>query len=750
MADVPTKIVDNEKEGIPSQVEEEEETGLLEEEGEDDAGVLQEEDMEDSSSLLSSSAMRLLNLPLDSLASTASSFASVHGILVERRQTDIIKDKSKQTFYFECAPISLLPNAFPKHAYQRAVQVSPIFNQLVDIISQNIKFLQTTLEHVVEVDPFTAKLLELYQEIYHNNNNNNFAQQADRLGLFRSDYMLHNGGKDIKQVELNTISASFGALATRVAALHRHLTTTTKTDLSVQNFLQQNKQVIIQTTTKTDKDKNNIVSQEEKEGTPQRMVDDNVEEGVPENIALEKLALALHLAAQNYQKRFGQLSSSNTSATNYNQEKPVILFVVQPGETNTVDQRLLEFQITQAHGWRVLRHSLTELSTMAKVDPNTGALIIVESQQSSSSSLVTATTDGTTDTTTTTTVQSESPQSSSSSQPPSPQEHTVAVVYYRAGYAPTDYFGDKEWEARKLLEQSVATKSPNLGYHLVGTKKVQQALARPGVLESLLENQTLTNTVSLSSSSFDDEEEKTITTTTTPDKDSTTSTTTTMTTPQAVKLLRSVFAGLYTLGQDMVEEDYAAVSAILQDGKDANYVLKPQREGGGYNFYGKQMEERLRLHVTYNHNKNKKDEEDEDVDDNAVVMNKKNALQSPSSSLLPKVDHSVLGEFILMERLFPPEQRAVLLRSGQVEGSGPSISELGCFGTILVTPTSSQQQQQQQPQPTGGTTTTTSSTSTGQVLHNEYAGFLMRTKFSHVDEGGVAAGFATLSSPYLV
>ena len=747
MADVPTKIVDNEKEGIPSQVEEEEETGLLEEEGEDDAGVLQEEDMEDPSSLLSSSAMRLLNLPLDSLASTASSFASVHGILVERRQTDIIKDKSKQTFYFECAPISLLPNASPKHAYQRAVQVSPIFNQLVDIISQNIKFLQTTLEHVVEVDPFTAKLLELYQEIYHNNNNNNnFAQQADRLGLFRSDYMLHNGGKDIKQVELNTISASFGALATRVAALHRHLTTTTKTDLSVQNFLQQNKQVIIQTTTKTNKDddeKNNTVSQEEEEeGTPQRLVDDNVEEGVPENIALEKLALALHLAAQNYQKRFGQLSSSNTSATNYNQEKPVILFVVQPGETNTVDQRLLEFQITQAHGWRVLRHSLTELSTMAKVDPNTGALIIVESQQSSSSS-VTATTDGTTDTTTT--VQS------SSSQPPSPQEHTVAVVYYRAGYAPTDYFGDKEWEARKLLEQSVATKSPNLGYHLVGTKKVQQALARPGVLESLLENQTLTNTVSLSSSSFDDEEEKTITTTTTPDKDSSTSTsTTTMTTPQAVKLLRSVFAGLYTLGQDMVEEDYAAVSAILQDGKDANYVLKPQREGGGYNFYGKQMEERLRLHVTYNNNKNKKDEEDDDVDDNAVVMNKKNTLQQPSSPLLPKVDHSVLGEFILMERLFPPEQRAVLLRSGQVEGSGPSISELGCFGTILVTPTSSSQQQ---PQPTGGTTTGTTSTTTpttGQVLHNEYAGFLMRTKFSHVDEGGVAAGFATLSSPYLV
>jgi glutathione synthase len=38
----------------------------------------------------------------------------------------------------------------------------------------------------------------------------------------------------------------------------------------------------------------------------------------------------------------------------------------------------------------------------------------------------------------------------------------------------------------------------------------------------------------------------------------------------------------------------------------------------------------------------------------------------------------------------------------------------------------------------------------GETLHNEYAGFLLRTKFEHVDEGGVASGFATLSSPFLL
>ena len=551
-----------------------------------------------------------MELPLDSLAATASSFASVSGILVERRQTDHSNEhdddssknnKKQSTSYFECAPISLLPNAFPKSAFVQAQTVAPWFNILVEQTSHNLDFLERTLQPVLEADPFTAQLLKLYKQIYFNDNdndNNKFARQADRLGLFRSDYMLHPSAGGLKQVELNTIAASFGALSTRVAALHRHLTTTSATDEAVQTFLQHNKQAVLKHTGTTT--------------TTTASAD-----GVPENPALERLAHALHVAAQQFETRFQPL------------QKPIVLFVVQPGETNTVDQRLLEFQLTQAHGWTVVRKSLSELAQIAKVDSETGLLTLVETNNNNSKTT----------------------------------SQTVAVVYYRAGYAPTDYFGESEWKARTILEQSVATKSPSLGYHLVGTKKVQQALARPGVLESLLQP----------------------TATVTADQ----------ITNEAIPALRAVFAGLYTLGPDMVEDDYRAVQDILVHGQDSKYVLKPQREGGGYNFYGKQMEERLRLHIT--------------------------DLDKPS----PTVDHSVLGEFILMERLFPPEQRAVLLRSGQVEGSGPSISELGCFGTIVTS-------------------------HDGTVVHNEYAGFLLRTKFSHVDEGGVAAGFATLSSPYLV
>jgi hypothetical protein len=50
-------------------------------------------------------------------------------------------------------------------------------------------------------------------------------QQPLHLGLFRSDYMLHQPILDdsisLKQVEFNTIASSFGGLSPRVAGMHR-------------------------------------------------------------------------------------------------------------------------------------------------------------------------------------------------------------------------------------------------------------------------------------------------------------------------------------------------------------------------------------------------------------------------------------------------------------------------------------------------------------------------------------------------
>ncbi|KAI8026447.1 DNA topoisomerase 1 beta [Camellia lanceoleosa] len=44
----------------------------------------------------------------------------------------------------------------------------------------------------------------------------------------------------------------------------------------------------------------------------------------------------------------------------------------------------------------------------------------------------------------------------------------------------------EEWKARLLMEQSSAVKCPSISYHLAGTKKIQQELAKPNVLERIL------------------------------------------------------------------------------------------------------------------------------------------------------------------------------------------------------------------------------------------------------------------------
>jgi glutathione synthetase len=575
-------------------------------------------------SIHSSHALAIRPPLLDQLTSHAVSYASAHGLQVASKQqqltvqpdddndtddnddNDTDKPKTNPIQTYECAPISLLPNAYPRSAFVTAQILARPFNLLVERLSQDGDFLVSTLKDVG--DPFTAKLLMLYQDIYmHDTHNNaasngevqkNHAQLADRLGIQRSDYMLNDMRQTtpwdpyrLQQVELNTIAASFAALAVQVAALHRHVVSRFGSS-GVDDFLLANKKAILG-------DDGTVIVKGD---------------GVPFNPALTCIPEAMDSAFQRYQERHCE-----TSAGNDNKKDPnlVMLFIVQDGETNTVDQRMLEFRLWQNHRIPVMRLTLTAAHEQLALNEETGALTIAADD-----------------------------------------DKEVAVVYFRAGYAPTDYMdGDDgvEWQARELMERSRATKCPSLGYHLAGTKKIQQALARPGILERFIS-----------------------------DKDD-------------GKLMRSAFAGLYSLGDDAGPDDLEAVRQVVDEGQEGKFVLKPQREGGGYNFYGERLLEKLRQNI----------HRGGEGDDTKIELQQE------------------LSEFILMERLFPPQQDAILLRSGRVEGQGKSISELGCFGTILVAGDDQD------------------------VVSNKYAGFLLRTKFENVDEGGVASGFATLSSPYL-
>nr|ABA95032.1 glutathione synthetase family protein, expressed [Oryza sativa Japonica Group] len=208
---------------------------------------------------------------------------------------------------------------------------------------------------------------------------------------------------------------------------------------------------------------------------------------------------------------------------------------------------------------------------------------------------------------------------------------TVSVVYFRAGYSPNDYPSEAEWRARLLMEQSSAIKCPSISYHLVGTKKIQQELAKPNILERFLNNK------------------------------------------EDIAKLRKCFAGLWSLDNEEI------VKTAIE--KPDLFVLKPQREGGGNNIYGYDLRETL--------------------------------------VRLQKEQGEALAAYILMQRIFPRASLTHLVQGG-VCFEDLTISELGIFGAYLR--------------------------NKDKVVLNNQCGYLMRTKVSSSNEGGVAAGFAVLDS----
>ncbi|KAH8673853.1 hypothetical protein BX600DRAFT_218664 [Xylariales sp. PMI_506] len=117
------------------------------------------------------------------------------------------------------------------------------------------------------------------------------------------------------------------------------------------------------------------------------------------------------------------------------------------------------------------------------------------------------------------------------------------------------------------------------------------------------------------------------------------------------------------------------------------YVLKPQREGGGNNIY-----------------------------------------RSAIPPFLRSIPEAHWGAYILMELITPPPVSNTILRNGTLEQGGV-ICELGIYGTCLWDQTERQAKG---------------------ILHNENAGYLLRTKGDKSEEGGVAAGFGSMDSVALV
>ncbi|XP_057340725.1 glutathione synthetase-like [Microplitis mediator] len=187
----------------------------------------------------------------------------------------------------------------------------------------------------------------------------------------------------------------------------------------------------------------------------------------------------------------------------YNDPRAIILFVVEEFSTNICDQRGHEFEIKRRNpDVKVVRRTLKQLTSEAKLGSKK-ELILNDSA-------------------------------------------VVAVVYYRYGYSP-EHYTEQEWKVRLLIERSLAIKSPSIQYHLAGTKKVQQALAKSGVVEKFLEDE------------------------------------------KNVECVRKIFTGLYSL--DFDEDGNRAFEMAVNNPE--RFVLKPQREGGGNNIYGSDIKKFL-------------------------------------------------------------------------------------------------------------------------------------------------------------
>lgn len=450
------------------------------------------------------------------------------------------------------APVTLFPTPFPKDLFERAVEVQKSFNLLyANIVANHKDWLLSTIKDLAVFDKdFTGKLLETYEQAVAAGEGK--VAQPLSLGLFRLDYMLNESDHSIKQIEFNTVSVSFGGLSLKIGQAH--------------NFL-------------------NSVGAYDDDYSGRYYAKGEI----PVSDLVRQLADGLAQGNLSYHKT---INGGTTDSTN-----SVVLFVVQQGERNCFDQRLVEYALLENHGIKSYRLPLELINSHTTI--NSGKLYIKESMDE------------------------------------------ISVVYYRSGYSPSDYESDPEttWAARLHLETSKAIKCPSVLTQLLGAKKIQQLLTQPETLVKIL-----------------------------PDADE-----------AELGRLVSTFVKIYPMDDSEAGQKARQLALESPD----NFVLKPQREGGGNNIYKAQI-----------------------------------------PAFLRSLPESEWGAYVLMELIHPPTHKNKLLRDGKVYNE-EIISELGIFGVTLFDENG------------------------GEPILNENAGFLLRSKFSSSDEGGVAAGFGCVDNIYV-
>ncbi|XP_064539765.1 glutathione synthetase isoform X1 [Drosophila montana] len=432
-----------------------------------------------------------IKLPLDrdelvEVTSKAKDYAIMHGAAM-RSKTSFSPDS------LNFAPFVLVPSSFPRKEFEKAIALQPIINRLMHNVAHDEEFITTTLAETIKVDEFTANLFNIYRKVLAHG----FTQRIS-LGMLRSDLMLESrcpelsplldssaGGGDDDDVDAD-VEEQEQRRANDAKAKTKAKGKSAKVGGRTSSAYCCWKQVEI----------NTIASGFGHLGPASKTIQSFVlrELGhaeklqrMPKNDALACLCIGMVRAWDIYAK-----------------PQAVILFIIEDVSYNICDQRFHEFYIRENYPHiKVLRRTLTEVHREGKLGQHKELLL------------------GSTE---------------------------VAVIYFRAGYEPAHYPSQGEWDARYLMETSLAIKCPSIQYHLAGTKKVQQALAQPSVLERFIND------------------------------------------PEEMKAVGKIFTGLYSLDDN--EAGNANYEMALRTPE--KFVLKPQREGGGNNVYGVDIPDALK------------------------------------------------------------------------------------------------------------------------------------------------------------
>ncbi|KAM0334117.1 hypothetical protein ACHAQA_001137 [Verticillium albo-atrum] len=500
----------------------------------------------------------------DDLVQTIKDWSIGHGLAVRPQPSVVSSEIDPKGMLAINVPVTLFPSPFPRQCFEQARSVQKTYNELYAAISRDEAFLADAVKEVGG-DEFTTSLWDIHLKV----KEEGYTQDLS-LGLFRSDYLVHQDTssgetqRQVKQVEFNTIAASFGGLSSQTSLLHKYLASA--------------EYPLLETP------------------IPRGTLE------LPENDSVKGLAAGMRAAYDAY------------GDSELGHERCVV-FVVQDGERNVFDQRHLEYALTEAAvPLRVFRLPFSQLLQHTSIADTPKRQLLYHLPRNPA------------------------------------RVFEVSVAYLRAGYGPSDYPDQKAWDARHHLERSAAIKCPTILSQVSGTKKVQQILATPREAGDAAPPSFLGRFL--------------------PDD------------APSTAAIRRTFTNIFPM-----DTSPAGLEArrLAQDPELCqNYVLKPQREGGGNNHY-----------------------------------------RGDIPAFLKTAPEAGWGAYILMELITPPKQDNVILRNGALEAGGV-ICELGIYGSCLW------------------------DQRTGDVLRNEEAGVLLRTKGDTSNEGGVAAGFGCMDSPSLV